>query len=163
MMDGPSSRLPAAPPKAKAVDDLQISLRLRYGVHVIFIIAMLDWTFEQLTTELLSILRDRYPEGLRREPPLPSLPGLPTAPSSEETTPIPAEGADVRVAYALPQNPNDFSAGWKNLKAQPGDTLKKKGIKDWSSLAFVFVDADESDADTEFHVVVPSVPEESAV
>ncbi|KAL2270719.1 hypothetical protein VTJ83DRAFT_90 [Remersonia thermophila] len=150
-------------PKAKALDDLQISLRLRYGVHIIFVIAELDWTFEQLTTELVSILRNRYPEGLRREPALPSLPGLPTALHSEEATPIPAEGQEVRVAYALPQNPNDLSAGWKNLRAQPEDTLKKKGIKDWSSLAFVFLDEDESDLDAKFHVVVPSVPEESAV
>src|SRR5947209_6705343 len=66
-----------------AVDDLQITVRLKHGIHTIFLFAMLDWTFSRLSTELLSILRDRYPDGLRT--------------SRTDTTPVPANDSDVKV------------------------------------------------------------------
>lgn len=109
---------------------------------------MLDWTFARLTTELLEILRDRYPDGLTA-----STTPLPDATAT--TTPLPATDDDARLAYALPKNPNDLSEGWKNLKAQPGDALGKKGLKDLCQVAFALVDADGDEADAEFRVEVP--------
>ncbi|KAL2125608.1 hypothetical protein VTJ04DRAFT_1973 [Mycothermus thermophilus] len=149
------------PPKLRAIDDPTISIRLRYGPHVIFILADITWTFQQLTTELLSILRNRYPDGLRQAPSaLPRPPGLPDV---EEKTPIPAaDDANVRIAYALPRNASDLASGWKNLKARPEDTLGKKGVTDLSSVAFAFVGEGEDEANAEFHVVVPTPPEETA-
>jgi hypothetical protein len=105
---------------------------------------MLDWTFSRLTTELLEILRDRYPNGLAASTEQP-----------EPTTPVPASDTDVRLAYALPKNPNDLSEGWKNLKAQPDDTLGKKGLRDLCHVAFALLDADADEADAEFRVEVP--------
>ncbi len=109
---------------------------------------MVDWSFSRLTTELLSTLRDRYPNGLS------------AAIAEPQPTPLPASDGDVRVAYALPKNPNDLAQGWKNLKAQPNDTVGGKKLADMSCLAFALVDPDADDADVEFGVEIPTLEEE---
>ena len=109
---------------------------------------MLDWTFSRLDTELLSILRDRYPDGL-------SATLILTKP-----TPLPADDNNVKIAYALPKNPSDLTQGWKNLGAQPTDTLGDKKITDVSSIAFVLLDPEADEAEAEFEVEVPKVEDE---
>ena len=130
------------------MDDPGITLRLKHGIHTIFLFVMVDWSFSRLTTELLSTLRDRYPNGLS------------AAIAEPQPTPLPASDGDVRVAYALPKNPNDLAQGWKNLKAQPNDTVGGKKLADMSCLAFALVDPDADDADVEFGVEIPTLEEE---
>ncbi|KXX82900.1 hypothetical protein MMYC01_200617 [Madurella mycetomatis] len=104
---------------------------------------MPDWPFSRVTAELLAILRDRYPNGLTT-----SNPQVPT-------TPIPASDCDVKMAYALPKNPNDLSEGWKNLKVLPTDTVADKDVTDMCALAFVPLDPDMDETDVEFDVELP--------
>jgi hypothetical protein len=130
------------------VDDPQISLRLKYGIHTIFLFAMVDWTFSRLTTELLSILRDRYPDGLT------------TSTGDPEKTPLPARDDDTQVAYALPRNANDLSQGWKNIKANPSDLLVKKGLTDTCSVAFALLDPAADEGDVRFQVQLPTLDDE---
>ena len=130
------------------VDDPQITIRLKYGIHTIFLFVMVDWSFSRLTTELLSTLRDRYPNGLT------------ASIAQPQPTPLPANDSDVRVAYALPKNPNDLAQGWKNLKAQPSDTVGGKKLADMCCLAFALLDPEADDGDVEFRVEIPVLEEE---
>ncbi|GAB1309832.1 CRAL-TRIO domain-containing protein [Madurella fahalii] len=104
---------------------------------------MPDWPFSRVTTELLAILRDRYPSGLTTS--------NPRAP----ITTIPAGDRDVKMAYALPKNPNDLSEGWKNLKTQTTDTVADKEVTDMCALAFALLDPDMDESDAEFDVECP--------
>lgn len=130
------------------MDDPEISIRLKYGIHTIFLFAMPDWPFSRLTTELLSILRDRYPNGLT-----PSI-------AQPDATPVPPNDGDVNIAYALPKNQHNLSGGWKNLKAQPGDTLGQKGLTDMCSVAFALLDSGTDVADAEFQVEVAELEDD---
>lgn len=126
-------------------------IRLKYGIHTIFISAMVDWPFSQLTAELLSILRDRYPNGLT------------ASISQPQLIPIPVSDSDVKVAYALPKNPADLTQGWKAINARETDVLGKKGVTDMSSVAFAFVGDDADEANPGFVVEVPVLEEEAAL
>ena len=139
------------PRKTNPVDDPEITLRLKYGIHTIFVLAATDWPFSRLTTELLSILRDRYPTGLTASTGRPDL------------TPVPAGDSDVKVAYALPKNASDLSQGWKLIKAQESDALGKKGLGDMCSVAFAVLGSDADEGDAEFVVEVPTLPEDEEV
>lgn len=112
---------------------------------------MLDWPFSRVTTELLSILQDRYPSGL-------------TASIEEPaTTPVPSDHREVKVAYALPKNPNDLSQGWKNIKAKPTDTVGAKGLTDVCALAFALLDPEADDEDNvQFQVEPPASDDEES-
>ncbi len=154
--DPPHARSPICPadPSTQprnAVEDPEISIRLKHGIHTIFLFAMLDWTFSRLNTELLSILRDRYPDGLS------------ATLTQVEPTPLPADNVDIKIAYALPKNPNDLTQGWKNLNAQPTDTLAGKKLSDVCSVAFALLGPEADEAEAEFAVDVPVVEEEEEV
>src|SRR5687768_14878150 len=41
------------------VDDPEITIRLKHGIHTVFLLVMLDWPFSRVATELLSVLQDR--------------------------------------------------------------------------------------------------------
>ncbi|KAK4116828.1 hypothetical protein N656DRAFT_787082 [Canariomyces notabilis] len=120
-----------------------LTIRLKHGIHTIFLFAMPDWTFSRLTAELLFILQDRYPDGLT------------TSISRAITTSVPASGDDVKVVYARPKNPNDLSEGWKNLNAQPTDTIAEKGLKENCAVAFALLDPEADVEDVEFLVELP--------
>lgn len=109
---------------------------------------MPDWPFSRITAELLSILQDRYPNGL-------------TASLTEPaTTPAPTGEGDVKVAYAVLRNPNEPSQGWKNLKVQPTDTVASKGLTDMCSVAFALLDPNADENDVQFHVEFPTLEDE---
>jgi hypothetical protein len=110
---------------------------------------MVDWPFSQLTAELLSILRDRYPNGLTASISQPQL--------------IPIPDSDVKVVYALPKNPADLTQGWKAINARETDVLGKKGVTDMSSVAFAFVGDNVDEANPDFVVEVPVLEEEAAL
>jgi hypothetical protein len=136
--------------KTNTVDDPEVMIRLKYGIHTVFISAMIDWPFSRLTTELLSILRDRYPNGLT------------TSIGQPQLVSIPASDSDVKVVYALPKNSGDLTQGWKTINARETDLLGKKGVTDTSSVAFSFLDADADESQAEFTVEVPTLEEEAA-
>src|SRR4051812_42122477 len=100
---------------------------------------MPDWTFSELSAELLEALRERYPDGLKSSP--------------ETITPIPA---DVQVIYGVPKNPENLSLGWKDLKAKDDDTLAEKKLVDLAAVAFALVAADDEEGRVEFVVELPS-------
>ncbi|KAK4444145.1 hypothetical protein QBC34DRAFT_385575 [Podospora aff. communis PSN243] len=125
------------PPRATKPDDPKITLRLKHGIHTIFLFAEPSWTFSKLSAELLEVLRERYPDGLS---------------TTETTTPIPA---DARVAYAVPRNKEDLTRGWKQVKAEDDDTLAERKLVDLTAVAFALVGAGDEDASVEFVVDVP--------
>lgn len=138
------------PPKRAVPDDppdMPISLRLKYGVHTIFLLVDPLAPFSELSEELFSALRDRYPEGLRQ--------GL-----EEEPTPIPAEGADYHIAYGILKNPHDDSKGWKDLRIKGDETPVSKGLRNNDVVAFVVRDADEADDTPVFVVHIPKFEDE---
>ena len=109
---------------------------------------MLDWPFSRVTTELLSILRDRYPGGLT------------TSIAPPKTTPIPANDDDVKLAYALAKDPSELLHGWKDLKVQPTDTVGGKGLTDMSPVAFAILAPSEDEGKVQFQVEVATLEDE---
>ncbi|KAK1569786.1 uncharacterized protein LY79DRAFT_571225 [Colletotrichum navitas] len=123
------------------IDDTFFSVRFKYGAHTILMFVDGQQKFSEITTSLLEVLRDRFPNGLT------------ISHTSSKTIALP-EG-DVQLAYALPVNAADLTQGWKNIKADDKDTPLVKGLKDNCVVAFSF-DADAP----EFLVDVPSLDEE---
>ena len=132
------------------VTDSHVSVRLKHGIHTIYLFVDTQDSMRAVTTELLSLLRERYPDGLTKSP------------DSSEKTPIPAEDEDVTIAYAVLTVPNDASRGWKRLNI--GDERKtlagKAGMKDNGIVAFTFVSPDEEDEEPVFEVEWPKDDEE---
>lgn len=126
---------------------MPISLRLKYGIHTIFLLVDPLAPFSELTAELFSVLQDRYPDGLR-----PSIDELPTA--------LPAEGTDYHIAYGILKNPHDDSKGWKDLRIKGDETPVSKGLRNNDMVAFVIRDADEADDTPVFMVHLPKFEEE---
>lgn len=126
---------------------MPISLRMKYGVHTIFLLVDPLASFFELTAELFSVLQDRHPDGLR-----PSLEDMPT--------PLPAEGADYHIAYGILKNPHDDSKGWKDLRIQGDETPAGKGLRNNDMVAFVVRDADEAEDTPVFVVHLPKFEEE---
>ena len=131
------------------MDDTTLSLRLKHGVHTIFLFFDALAPFSELTETLLQILRERYPGGLT------------TSVAPPRCTPLPVFDDDVEVVYAMLVNSHDASQGWKRLNIVQGDTPSKKGIKTGSILAFAFepVDASEDDS-AEFIVDWPKLDDD---
>ncbi|KAK4097426.1 hypothetical protein N658DRAFT_500401 [Parathielavia hyrcaniae] len=139
------------PRNATSAGDPEITIRFKYGIHIIFMFAMIDWPFSRLTDELLSVLRDRYPNGLT-----PSI-------AEPEATPLPATSSDFKLVYALPKTASDLSRGWNLIKARPNDTLGARGLTDTCSVAFAFLDPDADESDAEFPVELPTLDEQEDV
>ena len=103
---------------------------------------MLDWTFAQVSEELLEILHDRYPNGLS---------------FSVDAEPLPLPEGDIKVIYGIPRNPNgDLSHGWKRLKVEDDDTVESSKLADVSAVAFALVDPALANNAT-FDVTVPQL------
>ncbi|KAK3382051.1 hypothetical protein B0T24DRAFT_600376 [Lasiosphaeria ovina] len=133
-----------------AADDSDITIRLKHGVHTVFLSAMVEWSFSRVTSDLLEILRERYPRGLT------------TSIAPPKTTPVPASDTDAKVVYALPNNTNDLSEGWSRLCVKETDTLADKRLKDMSILAFALLDSENKDDEAEFDVELPILEDEGA-
>ncbi|POS76951.1 hypothetical protein DHEL01_v204651 [Diaporthe helianthi] len=126
---------------------MPISLRLKYGVHTIFLLVDPLAPFSELTAELFSVLQDRHPDGLRPD-------------IDEPPTPLPSEDADYHIAYGVMKDPHDDSKGWKNLRIQGDETPVSKGLRNNDVLAFVVRDADEADETPVFVVKIPKLDAE---
>ncbi|KAK5654026.1 hypothetical protein OQA88_7703 [Cercophora sp. LCS_1] len=140
------------PPRAthNPVDDPEFTLRLKHGIHTVFLFVMPDWTFAQLSAELLEILRDRFPDGLQTST---------GASGPPKTTAVPDDN-DTKIVYGVPRKADDLSKGWRNLKASDDDTLASKKLTDLTAVAFALVDPMDDDEEVEFEVELPSFEEE---
>lgn len=125
-------------------DDVDISLRLKYGKHTIFLFVDPLQPFSRITDELLYVLRERYPDGLH------------ASRDSPTTVPIPAEGQQVHVAYAVLKTPSDPSQGWKNLRITGDEKPVDKNIKNNGVIAFVLQSPEDVDENPTFDVEFPS-------
>ncbi|KAI0137683.1 hypothetical protein F4776DRAFT_623023 [Hypoxylon sp. NC0597] len=122
--------------------DIDLSINFKYGIHTIILFVDPTNPFRDIADELLEILKERYPEGLKA-----SL-------VSQEKTKLPDD--PLQIEFALPKSPTDLSQDWNPLKAGKKDTPASKGLKDNSVVAFAFrpQDADE-DYEVEFVVDFP--------
>lgn len=118
---------------------MDITLRLKHGIHTFFLFVDPLTPFSKITDDLLKVIRDRYPTGLE------------TSISPPKTTSIPD---DAQISYAVLKAPSDPSQGWRNLRASATDTPVEKGLKDGCIVAFAFQDAD-SEGDAVFEVEWP--------
>ncbi|CAM1504872.1 Fc.00g024630.m01.CDS01 [Cosmosporella sp. VM-42] len=126
------------------VDDAHISVRFKHGIHTIYLFVDALAPFSAITTELLEILQERYPNGLT------------TSIAPPKTT---AVSTDATIMYGVLSVPNDISRGWKKLKIGNGEsTPTKLGLKNNSLVAFAFVDDEDDEVD--FEVEWPKEDEE---
>lgn len=128
------------------MDDGHISLRLKHGIHTIFMFADAQAPMSEITKELLELLSERYPEGLT------------TVVSPLKTMAIPA---NPKLAYGVLNVPNDPSRGWKTIKTgeDESSTPTACGLKNNSIVAFRFVSGLE-DEDVLFEVEWPKDDDE---
>ncbi|PHH93059.1 hypothetical protein CDD83_1761 [Cordyceps sp. RAO-2017] len=108
------------------VDDAHISLRLKHGIHTIYLFADALEPFSAVSEELLEVLRERYPSGLT------------TSVAPPKKTKVPP-GA--KLAYAVLKVPADPSKGWRRLNVGEAEefTPTKCGLKNNSIAAFAVV------------------------
>ncbi|KAF5611709.1 uncharacterized protein FSUBG_2146 [Fusarium subglutinans] len=126
------------------VDDANISVRFKHGIHTIYLFIDALAPFSSTATELLNVLIERYPDGLTK-----------SFSSSEKTT----YDADSILAFGALKTPNDPSSGWVKLKTGDGEkTPVALGLKNNSLLAFAVLD--EEGDDPEFEVEWPKEDEE---
>lgn len=106
-------------------------MRFKHGIHTIYLFIDSLAPISAVTTELLELLQERYPQGLT------------TAIAPPKTTEVPA---DARLAYGVLTVPNDPSRGWKKLNTDGGEsTPTKLGLKNNSLVAFAVVDDEEDE------------------
>lgn len=112
-------------------------MRFKYGIHTIFLFVDALAPFSSVTEELMSVLRERYPDGL-----------IKSSSSPDDKTPIP-DTADI--TYGVLQVPTDPSRGWKVLKLGEDASYSptKCGLKDNSIVAFAFENHDDESNDGE--------------
>ncbi|OTA68408.1 hypothetical protein K449DRAFT_386710 [Hypoxylon sp. EC38] len=122
--------------------DIDLSIGFKYGIHTILLFVDPTSSFSDIADELLEILRERYPEGLKA-----SL-------ASQQKTELPDD--PLQIEFAVPESPTDLSQGWNPLNVGKKDTPASKGLKDNGVVAFAFRphDADD-DYEVEFEVEPP--------
>lgn len=130
------------------MDDVDISLRLKYGKHTVFMFVDPLAPFSRITDELLKVLRERHPDGLH------------ASRMSDVSMRLPADDEEVTVSYAILKTPSDPSQGWKDLRITGNEAPVDKGIKNNATLAFVIHDSDDPDSNPRFIVEWPSLDDE---
>lgn len=122
-----------------AIGDAHITVRFKNGIHTIFLFVDALDTFDLMSTTLLSILRQRYPNGL---------PKLTTKNWDE----IQVDEFE----YGVLVNAHDPARGWRKIEASGNDVVAMTaGIKDGVHVAFRL--ADEAKANGEFNVEWPTL------
>ncbi|QUC17496.1 uncharacterized protein UV8b_01737 [Ustilaginoidea virens] len=128
------------------LDDAHISVRFKHGIHTIYLFVDAEAPMSEVSKELVELLRERYPEGLKKS----------LHPAG--TTEMPSEPV---IAYGVLNIPNDPSKGWKKIKiGEDGiNTPTKCGIKNNSIIAFMFVT--DPDEEVTFEVEWPMEEDEA--
>ncbi|KAI1102485.1 hypothetical protein F4804DRAFT_312939 [Jackrogersella minutella] len=131
------------------IQDMDISIRFKYGIHTICIFVDPMQPFTDVAEELLQVLRDRYPQGLS------------ISPFESDKTELPDDPQQIE--FGLPNAQNDLSKGWKPLEDGNQETPVGAGLKDNNVVAFTFkpLDADE-DFEPEFTVKIPNFEDEAS-
>ncbi|ETS84518.1 hypothetical protein PFICI_02543 [Pestalotiopsis fici W106-1] len=128
------------------VDDIDLSIRFKYGVHSIFLFVDSNSQFSDIASELLEIIKERFPDGLKAD---------------REAPPVAVPDDSSSIEFAVLTVPSDPSQGWTPLRAAPDDKPLAKGLKDNQIVAFAFRDEDAEDVDEEgFQVAFPTYEEE---
>ena len=127
--------------------ELDLSLRLKHGIHTIFLIVNPLEPFAKVTDELLQVLRERYPGGLT------------TSVAPPETLDVPPADEEVQVSYGILKAPTDPSQGWKKLVIEPADTPASKGLKNNTVVAFTLL-APEEEPTADFEVEFAQLEDE---
>ena len=123
-------------------------MRFKHGIHTIYLFIDALAPMSETTSELLKLLRERYPDGL-------------TASIDPPKTTVISAGADL--AYGLLNVHNDPTKGWKRIKIGERSefTPTKAGLKDNSIVAIAFLDAaKEGEEEVVFEVEWPREDEE---
>ncbi|ESZ90049.1 hypothetical protein SBOR_9563 [Sclerotinia borealis F-4128] len=174
---------PQQPPKKSTttlpppLDPPDLTLLFKHTTHTILLLVPPTQTFTQILTQLLTILRERYPDGLTPMPSLPSTttttstltnhPTLSTTTLNSTTTtlfdtkiPLPTGTQDI--ALALPIDAYEPRNGWTELQVGLGDTPESLGLVEGGRVAFRFLSDGGEDGEEEergFEVKWPSYEE----
>ncbi|KAK3936222.1 hypothetical protein QBC46DRAFT_296657 [Diplogelasinospora grovesii] len=128
------------------VDSPEITIRMKHGIHTIFMFVGLDDSFSKITDELLTILRDLYPDGLT------------TSIHPPKQTSVPASNTEVRVVYGLPKNLSNLSLGWERFDVKETDRpFDRSELRNNCSVAFTLIGAGERDENAQFEVEIPTL------
>lgn len=127
--------------------DVDLSIRLKHGIHTIFLFVDPMQPFSALAQELLEILQERYPDGLT------------TSTAPRKVTELPRDPRQIE--FGVPKLVTDPSQGWKRLRGgaeKPVDA----GLKDGAMVAFAIRPGDkeeevkQEEGDVAFEVEFPS-------
>ena len=114
---------------------------LPWYVHILFVDPLAR--FNQISEELLGILKERFPQGLD------------TSRSGSASTQIPDDPSQIE--YAVLKDPTDLERGWRPLNVNEHDTPTTKGLKDNIFVAFAIREEDGAALkDKDFEVHFPS-------
>ncbi|KAK1827391.1 hypothetical protein QBC39DRAFT_291217 [Podospora conica] len=138
--------MPVRRPYVPVFHDPEFTIRLKHGIHTIYLPVNINTTFAELGETLMPILRECYPNGLT------------SSLNPFEKTAIPAEGEVFKIAWGGMIDVTDVTEGWQSLKVRKGDTLGGKKLGKGSSVAFEFVRECIAESDLKFRVEIP--PEE---
>jgi hypothetical protein len=131
-------------------DDVQASawtLHFKYAKYTILLLAEPLTPFSTIKTDLLAILKERYPDGLESS-------------KSPTRTKIPDSILDI--VLGVQKDQYEPSKGWDELDTRGGgmnESPKSLSLKDGAKIAFAFVGDDEEDKETKdlFHVEYPDI------
>ncbi|KAF2998020.1 hypothetical protein E8E14_000459 [Neopestalotiopsis sp. 37M] len=128
------------------VDDIDLSIRFKYGIHSIFLFVDSNSQFSDIASELLDIIQERFPDGLKTD---------------REAPPTTVPDDSSRIEFATLKVPGDPTQGWNPLRAAADDKPLAKGLKDNQIVAFAFREDDDEDIGEEgFQVAFPTYEEE---
>jgi hypothetical protein len=125
---------------------MALTLHFKYSKYTVLLFAEPLTPFSTIKTNLLVILKERYPDGLSRS-------------DSPSPTKIPDSILDI--VLGVPIDPYELSKGWDELDTRGGgmiETPRSLGLKDGSKIAFAFVENDEDkEAKELFYVEYPDL------
>ncbi|KAB8304127.1 hypothetical protein EYC80_003547 [Monilinia laxa] len=160
----PKKATPSTPTPATTTTQVQpqpptdITLLFKHTSHTILLLTTAHQTFAQILTHLLTVLRERYPNGLLpiASPPTTTTTSPTSPPPETQRIPLPSTIQDI--ALALPRDAQDPKKGWTELDLGLGDTPGGLGLRDGAVLAFKFL-GDDEETERGFDVRWPSYEE----
>jgi hypothetical protein len=135
--------------QARDEDEVHASaftLQFKYAKYTVLLFAEPLTPFITIKTNLLAILKERYPGGLLR---------------SDSSTPTKIPDSILDIVLGVPIDQYDPSKGWDELDTRGAgikESPKSLGLKDGSKLAMAFVeDGEDKEAKELFYVEYPDV------
>jgi len=124
------------------IDATALTLLFKYGKYTILLFAEPLMPFSTIKSNLLTTLKERYPQGLETS-------------LSPNRAKLPDSILDI--VLGVPKDTYDPSKGWDELNTRGAgmkESPRSLGLKDGSQIAFAFVDEDKEDKEAKdlFHV-----------